>query len=146
MPHCQDLGAPDAQQVPVCSCVTVLSKYNPPCISGCPSKASDSLTRELKSQQNTERKQKPTKSDLKLLLCRGGWRGEGGAGAQSGEDMMDVEMEADEEAGPPEAKVKAEPSELPVTRQRAVGGGESPKHEALMSMACPNPMGFSPLA
>ena len=39
--------------------------------------------------------------------------------------MMDVDMEAEEEAGPPEAKVKAEPSELPVTRQRAVGGGES---------------------
>ena len=63
---------------------------------------------------------------LKLLLCcRGGWRGEGGAGGESGGDMMDVDMEAEEEAGPPEAKVKAEPSELPVTRQRAVGGGES---------------------
>lgn len=42
---------------------------------------------------------------------------------------MDVDMEADEAAGPPEAKVKMEPSELPVTRQRAVGGGVSSSHQ-----------------
>ena len=36
---------------------------------------------------------------------------------------MDIDMEAAEEAAPPESKVKLEPPEMPVTRQRAVGGG-----------------------
>ena len=39
---------------------------------------------------------------------------------------MDVEMEAEVAAAPPEAKVKQEPQDRGVTRQRAVGGGRLP--------------------
>ena len=58
---------------------------------------------------------------------RGSWRGEGASG-EPGDDVMDIDMEADEEAAPPESKVKLEAPEMPVTRQRAVGGGAAPKN------------------